>query len=35
MIESDQQMFGKSISVIKKLLVESKFVKALEHNSET
>ena len=27
-------MFGKAISVLKTLLVESRFVKALEHNSE-
>jgi len=35
MIEGDQQMFGKAINVVKKLLNESTFVKALEHNSET
>lgn len=28
-------MFGKAVSVLKQLLVESKFVKALEYNSET
>lgn len=34
MMESDRETFGKAISVIKKLLIESNFVKALEHNSE-
>lgn len=31
---SDRQMFGKAVSVLKTLLVESKYVKALEYNSE-
>ena len=34
MMESDRETFGKAISVVKKLLIESNFVKALEHNSE-
>ena len=34
-MEGDQQLFGKAIAVIKKLLVESKYVKALEYNSES
>ena len=34
MMENDQQTFGKAISVVKKLLIESTYVKALEHNSE-
>ena len=35
MMENDQETFGKAISVVKKLLVESKFNKALEYNSES
>ena len=34
LVESDAEMFGKAIGVIKKLLIESKYVKSLEHNSE-
>lgn len=34
LLERDKELFGKSINVIKKLLSESTFVKALEHNSE-
>mmetsp|Transcript_22037 Transcript_22037/g.29443 ORF Transcript_22037/g.29443 Transcript_22037/m.29443 type:complete len:103 (+) Transcript_22037:397-705(+) len=34
MMESDREMFSKAISVVKKLLIESKYVKVLEHNSE-
>lgn len=33
-MESDQKMFSKAVSVLKMLLVESQFVKALENNSE-
>lgn len=33
MMENDRECFSKAISVVKKLLVESKFVKALEYNS--
>jgi len=33
-IENDYQMFSKAVSVLKMLLIESQFVKALENNSE-
>ena len=32
---NDRKLFGKAVSVLKMLLVESKYVKALEYNSET
>ena len=34
MMENDAQCFSSAISVVKKLLVESKHVKALEYNNE-